>query len=594
MTLALLADHLWQSTLCAVLAAVLAAASRAQRAQVRYAIWLAASLKFLLPFAVLQALGHAMQWRSAPPAAAVFTLAIDTIGEPFGSVVVPALGGVSRTVALPLALVCAAIWLGGSLAVLIVWSVRWRRVAASVRDASALSTGREVDALRRVERRFGIATPTAFAASTAPLEPGVFRVVHPVLLWPLELSARLDDTQMDAVLAHEICHVRRRDNLVAAVHMLIEAAFWFHPMVWWIGARLVDERERACDEDVVQLGTDRRAYAESILRTCELCVGSPLDCVAGVTGSDLKKRMERIMNSHASPTLTRSRKLLLGTLAVAAAVAPILYGAIHTPRVLAQSRTTESAQRLNTTIPDVGFRNVSVTANTSDDTRAYPSTTTGGRFVAMNARVGQLIANAYGLSGVRRQGGPVWLNTDRFDITADVDGEPSQAQTMAMVRKLLADTFGLRVHVETQTQPVFTLVVANASGALGPRLRPSVCREKGVSPPGPFDSTNPPPLPCGAFRTRPGTLTGLWQTMPEMAAGLSLILGRQVTDGTGLSGKFDMDAEWTPDSRPPGPQAFGVGPATFAAIEEQLGLKLEERNGPVQVLVIDQAEKPAS
>jgi uncharacterized protein (TIGR03435 family) len=67
-----------------------------------------------------------------------------------------------------------------------------------------------------------------------------------------------------------------------------------------------------------------------------------------------------------------------------------------------------------------------------------------------------------------------------------------------------------------------------------------------------------------------------------------------VTDGTGLSGKFDMDAEWTPDSRPPGPQAFGVGPATFAAIEEQLGLKLEERNGPVQVLVIDQAEKPAS
>ena len=75
--------------------------------------------------------------------------------------------------------------------------------------------------------------------------------------------------------------------------MVVQAIFWFHPLVWWIGARLVDERERACDEDVIRLGSEPEVYAESILKTCEFYVESPLACVAGVTGSDLKKRIEQ-------------------------------------------------------------------------------------------------------------------------------------------------------------------------------------------------------------------------------------------------------------------------------------------------------------
>ena len=79
--------------------------------------------------------------------------------------------------------------------------------------------------------------------------------MHPVLLWPEGLSERLDDAHLEAVIAHELCHVRRRDNLAAAIHMLVEAVFWFHPLVWWLGARLIDERERACDEEVLQRGS---------------------------------------------------------------------------------------------------------------------------------------------------------------------------------------------------------------------------------------------------------------------------------------------------------------------------------------------------
>jgi len=80
----------------------------------------------------------------------------------------------------------------------------------------------------------------------------------------------------------QVMFIRRRDNLFAAIHMIVEALFWFHPLVWWIGARLVDERERACDEEVVRLGADPHQYAEGILRTCEYAVESPLACVAGV------------------------------------------------------------------------------------------------------------------------------------------------------------------------------------------------------------------------------------------------------------------------------------------------------------------------
>jgi bla regulator protein BlaR1 len=113
------------------------------------------------------------------------------------------------------------------------------------------------------------------------------------------------------VLAHEICHVNRRDNLFAAIHMIVEAVFWFHPLVWWIGAKLVEERERACDEEVVRLGSEPLAYAEAIVNICKLYVESPLKCVAGVTGSDLKKRIESIMNGMPGRRLTPARKLML-------------------------------------------------------------------------------------------------------------------------------------------------------------------------------------------------------------------------------------------------------------------------------------------
>jgi len=95
-------------------------------------------------------------------------------------------------------------------------------------------------------------------SSPGLLEPGVVGWLRPILLLPADILKRLTPPQLEAVLAHELCHVRRRDNLTSAIHMLVEAIFWFHPLVWWISARLVEERERACDEDVLRLGSEPR------------------------------------------------------------------------------------------------------------------------------------------------------------------------------------------------------------------------------------------------------------------------------------------------------------------------------------------------
>ena len=165
----------------------------------------------------------------------------------------------------------------------------------------------------------------------------MFGIREPVLLLPEGITDRLTPAQFEAILAHEMCHVRRRDNLTAAVHMVVETLFWFHPLVWWIRARLVEEREQACDEEVLK-SRSPDVYAEGILNVCKFCLESPLVCMSGIIGSNLKRRINVILAGPSTRNLNLGRKLLLtaaGTLAVAG---PILIGLANAPRGRAQSR----------------------------------------------------------------------------------------------------------------------------------------------------------------------------------------------------------------------------------------------------------------
>jgi TonB family protein len=218
-------------------------------------------------------------------------------------------------------------WLLGAMVVSLRWSSQWRWLSTVERNATPMAAGREHEILRRVECAIGMAQQIKLASTTSAMEPGVIGIRNPVLLWPSQMSVRLSDAQIETIVAHEVFHVRRRDNLFASMHMFVTALFWFHPLVWWLGARIVEERELACDEHVLALGNRPDTYAQSIVKTCEFSIALPLVNVAAVTGADLKKRILRIMRNEPAAPLQFWKKASLVLGAVAAILLPLVLGA---------------------------------------------------------------------------------------------------------------------------------------------------------------------------------------------------------------------------------------------------------------------------
>jgi hypothetical protein len=205
-----------------------------------------------------------------------------------------------------------AVWALGFAAIALRWLMRWMRLRALLREA--------VDA--------GIAAPVAVKFSSSRLEPGLVGILKPVILLPQGIAGQLTAEELTAILAHELCHWRRRDNLLAAIHMAVEAIFWFFPLVWWLGARLNAERERACDESVLATGNDPEVYAGSILKVCRAYLQSPIACVSGVSGAGLKQRMDMIIENRIAARLHVGMKTLLAAGAAAAVTAPLALGLI--------------------------------------------------------------------------------------------------------------------------------------------------------------------------------------------------------------------------------------------------------------------------
>jgi beta-lactamase regulating signal transducer with metallopeptidase domain len=303
-----LLDHLWQSTVFALAAGLLTLMLRRNGAHTRYWLWFAASMKFLVPLSPLIALGAFLGVRPVPPDAQPFTAMAAQWMAPFSGAVpvvtMPSAQGPTLTTILIM------LWALGAVVLFVLWVVRWIRI----------------DTIRSLAAPLARNAPIAIFEAPTSLEPGLFGIVRPVLLLPQGLAGRLTPVELDAVVAHEICHLKRRDNLTAALHMLVQALFWFYPLVWWLGARLIDERERACDEAVVASGTDAEVYAESVLKVCRLYLHSPLACASGVSGADLKRRMEAIMSGRLASRLQTAKKLALAAFAAASVAVPVAAG----------------------------------------------------------------------------------------------------------------------------------------------------------------------------------------------------------------------------------------------------------------------------
>jgi uncharacterized protein (TIGR03435 family) len=188
--------------------------------------------------------------------------------------------------------------------------------------------------------------------------------------------------------------------------------------------------------------------------------------------------------------------------------------------------------------------------------------------------------------------GPDWLDSARFDILARAPENTPQSQALAMLRALLADRFKLMAHTETKDQPVYALVPVRADGRLGPKIKPST-----------MDCSAPSTAPGCGINTNTTNTSGLMKaggrSITDLASALgNFIVNHMVVDRTGLTGTYDFELSWTPDTLqsvlpdvPPGANPSDA-PSIFTALQEQLGLKLEPQRGPVEFLIVDSVEQP--
>jgi len=232
------------------------------------------------------------------------------------------------------------------------------------------------------------------------------------------------------------------------------------------------------------------------------------------------------------------------------------------------------------------FTVASIKPNKSSDERFMLRPMPGGGLTATGVTLKLLILNAYEVAAYQISGGPAWMGSERWDIEAKTDGFQgrfSADQFDVMLRRLLEDRFQLKTHRQSKKLPAYALVVDKS----GSKLKPHAS-----------DAAGSP-----INRSAPGSIAFENVPIAGLARMLSGNLGRPVLDRTRLAGNFDFQLEWMPENQG-GPEAFGLppraepprssdssAPSIFTALEEQLGLKLKATKAPVDVLVIDRAER---
>ena len=256
------------------------------------------------------------------------------------------------------------------------------------------------------------------------------------------------------------------------------------------------------------------------------------------------------------------------------------------------------------------FEVVSVKPNTSvGESGMISSPNAPGQLRVTNIPLRAILVHAYQLRDYQIVGAPDWTRTARFDITAKFpDGIDQAMHYFPMMQRLLVDRFQLKARRETREQPIYRLVRARGDGRLGAQLIPStVDCEKWLAEGRPQLGAGGPSAgapdgkrPACAFIAQRNFLTAGTQAIGRLAQLLESRVGRPVVDATELQGKFDIDLKWDAltnadlqsAGQPAGVAPPALGVSIFAALEEQLGLKLESARGPVEVLAIESIDRP--
>ena len=406
-------NHLWQSTVFAIAAWLITLALRQYAARTRYLIWLAVSLKFLIPLGVLVTLGLKLR-----PAAANH---LELLPQPLVNATLTVIEPLSVSHSINGLLdaswgfLILSVWAAGVAIVLARWWFSWRSAQSLALAATPHSMAHDVE----------------IRVSAELAEPSVFGIFRPTLLLPSAVVSRLSSEELDAVIAHELCHIRHRDNLTAAVHMLVEALFWYYPLVWWVGRQMLKERESACDETVVELGAAPRIYAEGILKACRLSLESRLGVMAGAGGSNLSHRVKAIVHGQPPRKLNPTGKAGLVAIGSASLILPVLTGfAMPLTQSMTHALSVNTSQTFKVTW-------VARTPPNSRDSQRLTLTPT--HLSMRNTSLRKLISVASGLRERQVFGGPLWLD-EHYDIEVDTTSSINRR----MVLELLSDQFGLR------------------------------------------------------------------------------------------------------------------------------------------------------
>jgi uncharacterized protein (TIGR03435 family) len=448
--------------------------------------------------------------------------------------------------------------------------LRFRRVRAA--------PGEWQQVLDRLKTRIGVSRPVRLLVSALVEAPAVVGWLRPVVLVPVGVLAGLPPEQIEALLLHELAHIRRADYLVNMLQGIVEALLFYHPAVWWISGHIRNERELCCDDMVLSLSGDAASYARAL---AEL-ESARLRVAMAASGGSLVHRIGRLLGQSRPAPRTVFGPGIPALTVMLSVTAFVLFGQ---PKFEVASIKPSHTDGLTTMRVDPGH------------------------FIA-DTTVERLIQNAYRVQSFQIMGGPDWIRSDRFAIEAKADDGVGRSEMFRMLQSLLEERFQLKTHRETREMPVYALVAARGGPKL-PRVDEIGCRDVDadglpqwvggrIAPPVRNVTLTPQCGTVGWRLLRGAQLLGGRVDMAELVRALSNVLGRSVIDKTGYTGIFDVKLDFAPDEStpilpppPPGALAPG-GPSIFSALQQQLGLRLESTRGPAEVMVIDHVERPSA
>jgi uncharacterized protein (TIGR03435 family) len=440
--------------------------------------------------------------------------------------------------------------------------------------------------LDRLKSSISVSRPVRLLVSGLVQTPSAIGWLRPIVLMPVGALAGLPSAQIEALLLHELAHIRRHDYPVHILQSVVEAVLFYHPGVWWISGHMRTERELFCDDIAVSIAGDALVYARALAEFDSARFMQP--AVVAANGGSVADRIARLLGQ--SPTPGRASS---GT-AIAFALILLAIGALAVSAQPAARPQFEVASIK----PSSSRRIMNV--------RPLP-----GRLTA-DASLQILAQYAYGVEPFEVVGGPNWLTSERYQIDAKADAAASRDQMFLMLQSLLEDRFQLKTHRDTRDLPVFALVPNKGSLKLSPP-KEDVCVDSAADGPAEWTGAGRTAAPgevqpsngrCGSVVVALGPggaqLKGGKIAMPELVRTLSKMLGRSVIDRTGFIGLFDLQLDFIPDDTtpsmpPPLPNssASTTRVSIAQALQQQLGLRLQSTKGPVNVIVIDHVEKPS-